>query len=322
MKQNEIVLYIAKVLMENTNEHCPMTANRIIEKLADYGVDIERKTVYAAVDTLINFGYDIQNSKAEPKGYYIASREFELPEIKLLMDAVQSSKFITQKKSIELINKIKGLTDANSARSLQRQVVVSGRVKMANERVYYSIDAIHEAIAAGKKISFQYCEYDTDKNLVPRKGGRHYVYTPCLLIWDDERYYMVAYDEKRDDYTHFRADKMIGVQVMAEDGAQQKNRLDAGAYTRSVFSMFHGDFEDVVIAADNKLVGAFLDKFGMDAMIRKHSEGEFSIKAHIAVSSTFFAWLFQFGDMARIISPDSVAGKYKKHIENTLKAYK
>lgn len=322
MKQNEKTLYILKILLENTNEDNPLTANQLIERLGEYGAKVERKTIYSAVEALISFGYDIQNSKAEPKGYYIATRDFELAEIKLLVDAVQSSKVITQKKSIELINKIKKLTDKNSAQRLQRQVVVSGRAKMANERVYYSIDAIHEAIAMGRKISFNYCEYDLNKNLVPRKDNKVYTYTPSLLTWDDERYYLVAYDARHDSYTHFRADKMINVQVLSDPSDKPQKQLDVARYTMSVFSMFHGEFEDVVIAADNKLVGVFLDKFGMDIMIRKHSDTEFAVKVQVAISSTFFAWLFQYGDMAKIVSPQKVADKYIKHIKNTLKTYK
>lgn len=322
MKQNEKTLYILKILLENTNEDNPLTASQLIERLGEYGAKVERKTIYSAVDTLLSFGYDIQNSKTEPKGYYIMSRDFELAEIKLLVDAVQSSKVITQKKSIELINKIKKLTDKNSAQKLQRQVVLSGRAKMANEKVYYSIDAIHDAIAKGRKISFNYCEHDLSKNLVPRKNNKVYTYTPSLLTWDDERYYLVAYDARHESYTHFRADKMINVKVLNEPSDKPKKQLDVARYTMSVFSMFHGDFEDVVIVADNRLVGAFLDKFGMDIMIRKHSKTEFAVKVKVAVSSTFFAWLFQYGDMARIITPQTIVDKYINHIENTLKSYK
>ncbi len=322
MKQNEKILYLLKILSESTNETNPLTAEALISRLGEYGAQMERKSIYSAVDALVSFGYDIQNSKSEPKGYYMASRDFELAEIKLLVDAVQSSKVITIKKSIELINKIKKLTDENSAKKLQRQVVVTGRAKMENERVYYSIDAIHEAIAEGRKISFKYCEYDINKKLIPRKGGKDYVYTPALLIWDDERYYLVAYDAQHDSYTNFRADKMIDVKVMDEKAEIPKKKLDAAMYTKSVFSMFQGEYEDVTIAADNRLIGAFLDKFGMDTMLRRHSDTEFAVKVNVAISTTFFAWLFQYGDMARIIYPESVAQKYVNHIKNTLNAYK
>ncbi|MBN2878329.1 MAG: WYL domain-containing transcriptional regulator [Clostridia bacterium] len=322
MKQNEKMLYLLKILIENTNEEHPLTANELIERLANYGAEMERKSIYSAIETLISFGYDIQNSKAEPKGYYMASRDFELAEIKLLMDAVLSSRVITSKKSIELINKIKKLTDINSAARLQRQVVVTGRAKMANERLYYSIDAIHEAIANGRKISFQYCEYDTNKNLVPRKGGREYIYTPSLLLWDDEKYYLVAYDKDREEFTNFRADKMINVKVLPDDADIPKQKPDAAVYATSVFSMFHGEYEDVVISAGNHLAGAFLDKFGMDITLRRHSENAFAVKVNVAVSSTFFAWLFQFGSDVMIVSPESVAEKYKNHLKTVLKAYK
>ena len=321
MKQNEKTLYLLKILNESTNENNPLTAESLITRLSEYGAQMERKSIYSAVDTLVSFGYDIQNSKSDPKGYYMASREFEMAEIKLLVDAVASSKVITHKKSIELINKIKKLTDENNAKKLQRQVVVTGRAKTENERVYYSIDAIHEAIAAGRKISFKYCEYDINKTLIPRKDGRVYVYTPSLLIWDDERYYLVAYDAKHDSYTNFRADKMIDVSVLDETADVPKTMMDAAIYAKSVFSMFQGEYMDVLIAADNRLIGAFLDKFGMDIMLRRHSDREFAVKVNVALSTTFFAWLFQYGDMATIVSPKKVADEYVKHIKKVLAAY-
>lgn len=321
MNQNEKILYIAKILLDRTNFDHPLTANQLISELGEWGVAIERKSIYSSIETLQTFRMDIEHSKVDPKGYYIASRDFELPEIKLLVDAVQSSKFITKKKSIELINKIKTLTDKYSVSTLQRQIVVSGRVKTENERVYYCIEAIHEAIAKDKQISFQYCEYDIHKNLVPRKDGKLYVYTPCLLLWDDDYYYLVAYNSNHESYTHFRTDKMQNVTIECADADKPKVDLDIARYSMSIFSMFSGNFEKVTIVAQNNLIGAFLDKFGLDIILHRHSDTEFSVTAKVAVSNTFFAWLFQFGDMVAVVSPSHVVQNYKKQMEKNINLY-
>ena len=183
------------ILLDNTNGDFPMTSTQIIDKLRKYDVSAERKSIYDAIEDLKQFGIDIKQSKVKPRGFYVASREFDIPELKLLVDAVQSSKFITEKKSYELINKIKALTDNHSAVALQREVYITNRVKSSNEKIYYNIDKIHQAIAEHRKISFQYCEYSLKKRLVTRKDGKEYMYSPYALIWEDEYYYLVVYDD-------------------------------------------------------------------------------------------------------------------------------
>lgn len=182
VSQKQKLLIIMSILLDKTNQDYPMTSSLIIEELKKYGVSAERKSIYEAVDNLCQFGLDIKQSKVKPKGFYVSSREFDIPELKLLVDAVQSSKFITHKKSVELINKIKTLTDKHSAAALQREVHIANRVKSTNEKIYYSIDKIHQAIAEQRKISFQYCEYSLWKTLVARKDGKEYVYSPYSLI--------------------------------------------------------------------------------------------------------------------------------------------
>lgn len=313
-------LYIMKILLDKTNQDYPLTSKGIIDELSCYGITIERKTVYQVIDTLKTFGVDIKQSKAHPRGYYVASREFEIPEIKLLLDAVQSSKFITSKKSMELIEKIKQLTDKYSAQKLQREIHIANRVKAENETIYYNIDKIHLAIADKKKISFQYSQYALNKELVLRKNGKRYKYSPIALIWDDEYYYLVVYDSERDYYVHFRTDKMKNIEILEEAAIKSKNSMNIGKYAKQVFSMFGGDIENVTLRVDNALIGVIIDKFGKEITIRR-DEDSFNVTVQVAVSSSFYGWLFQFSNKVKILSPEHVAEKYREQLTIAMKTY-
>ena len=314
IRQNIKQLYIMKFLLDYTDQEHPMTSTQIINELKQYDIQAERKSIYEAIENLGLFGLDIKLSKVKPKGFYIASREFDIPELKLLVDAVQSSKFITEKKSVELINKIKTLTDVYSAAALQREVYISNRVKSDNERIYYSIDTIHRAISEKCKISFQYCEYSLNKRLAIRKNGKEYVYSPYALIWEDEYYYLVVYDERHESYVHFRTDKMKNITVLDEKAATPKIPLDIALYAKQVFSMFGGNVVSVTIDVSNYLLGVFIDKFGKDIIIRQNKDS-FQTTVKVAVSNAFLAWIFQFGNDVKVIEPPSVIEKIKAHIQ-------
>lgn len=313
-------LYIRKVLLDKTNQDFPLTSKGIIDELSFYGITIERKAVYEAVENLKHFSIDIKQSKVKPKGFYIAAREFDIPELKLLLDAVQSSKFITKKKSIELMDKIKQLTDIHSAKKLQREIHISNRVKSDNEKIYYNIDKIHQAIGEKKKITFQYCSYSMSKRLVTRKGGKYYTYSPIALIWDDEYYYLVVYDDSHKDSINFRVDKMKSIEILDEKAAKSHNSLDIGLYANQIFSMFGGEVENVTLRADNSLIGVFIDKFGKGISIIKN-ENTFDVTVKAAVSTSFFGWLFQLSDKVKIIEPACVFEKYLEQIEKTKEVY-
>lgn len=314
-------LYIMKVLLDKTNQDFPLTSKGIIDELSFYGITIERKAVYEAVENLKHFDIDIKQSKVKPKGFYIAAREFDIPELKLLLDAVQSSKFMTKKKSIELIDKIKRLTDIHSAEKLQREIHISNRVKSDNEKIYYNIEKIHQAIGEKREIAFQYCSYSMSKRLVTRKGGKYYTYSPIALIWNDEYYYLVVYDDKHNDCIHFRVDKMKNIEVLSEEAARPDNSLDIGLYAKQIFSMFGGEVENVTLRADNSLIGVFIDKFGKDISIIKN-ENTFDVTVKAAVSTSFFGWLFQLSDKVKIIEPACVLEKYLEQIEKTKEVYR
>jgi len=306
-------LYIMRILLDYTNQDYPMTSTQIIDELKKFGISAERKSVYEVIDNLSFFGLDIKQSKVKPKGFYVASREFDIPELKLLVDAVQSSKFITEKKSIELISKIKTLTDNHSAAALQREVYIANRVKSSNEKIYYNIDKIHQAIAEHRKISFQYCEYSLKKRLVTRKDGKEYVYSPYALIWEDEYYYLVVYDDRHDSYVHFRTDKMKNITIMNEGAVYPDSPLDIGSYAKHVFSMFGGDIVPVTIEAVHSLVGVFIDKFGKDIVIIQN-ENTFHTTINVVVSSAFLSWLYQFGKDVQVINPPDVVEKIRNQI--------
>ena len=295
-----------KILLEKTDEDNTMTVPQMIEELSRYGISAERKSIYDDLEYLKLYGIDLCSRKTKTHDYFVASRDFELPELKLLVDSVQSSKFITYKKSMELISKIEKLTSASNAKKLHRQVYVSNRVKTFNETIYYNVDKIHEAIAANKQITFKYFEMNVDKKKVYRKNGDLYTESPVALSWDDENYYIITYKQKYDNYVHYRVDKMEGIEITENDRVLNDEPFDLSEYSKSTFGMFGGEETKVSIKFENELVGVILDRFGSDVRIVKADEKHFICTVNVAVSPHFLAWIFSFGNRAEIISPDYV----------------
>ena len=295
-----------KILLEKTDEDNTMTVPQMIEELSRYGISAERKSIYDDLEYLKLYGIDLCSRKTKTHDYFVASRDFELPELKLLVDSVQSSKFITYKKSMELISKIEKLTSASNAKKLHRQVYVSNRVKTFNETIYYNVDKIHEAIAANKQITFKYFEMNVDKKKVYRKNGDLYTESPVALSWDDENYYLITYKQKYDNYVHYRVDKMEGIEITENDRVLNDEPFDLSEYSKSTFGMFGGEETKVSIKFENELVGVILDRFGSDVRIVKADEKHFICTVNVAVSPHFLAWIFSFGNRAEIISPDYV----------------
>lgn len=300
------MMYLAKILMEQTDEENTITVPEMIAELSKLGISAERKSIYDDLEYLQLFGLDICSTKTRTTNYYIASRDFELPELKLLVDSVQSSKFITRKKSMELISKIEKLTSRENAKKLQRQVFITNRVKTVNEQIYYNVDKIHEAIAANKQITFKYYSLDVNKKKVYRKDGGLYTESPVSLTWDDENYYLITYKEKYDDYTHYRVDKMEMIELTENDRVLSDKPFDLSTYSKTMFQMFSGEETDVSIEFDNELVSVVFDRFGTDIPIIKKDEDHFICHVKVAVSPHFLSWIMSFGKRAKIISPDYV----------------
>ena len=255
------LLYLIKMLRENTDENHPMSTPDIIKYLENQGIHAERKSIYNDMECLADFGYDVVQVQSRlGGGYYLGSREFELPELKLLVDAVQSSRFITTKKSRELIRKLEQIAGKNDAGKLQRQVYVAGRVKTENESIYYSIDAIHRAIQENKQISFVYLDWNLKKQLVPRPNGNKCV-SPWALIWREENYYLAAYDSEDRVIKHYRVDKMGQAEVtnLPREGVEQFSQIDVTSYTNQTFGMFAGEESVVTMEFPVRLTGVVLD---------------------------------------------------------------
>ena len=300
------LLYLMKILLDKTDDEHSMTVPEMIEGLAKVGITAERRSIYDDLEYLKLFGLDICSKKTKTHDYFVGGRDFELPELKLLVDSVQSSKFITYKKSMELISKIEKLTSIPNAKKLHRQVHVSNRVKTFNETIYYNVDKIHEAIANNKQITFKYFVLNVDKKKVYRKNGDKYKESPVALSWDDENYYLITYKAKYGNYTHYRVDKMENIEIIDDDRVLSDEPFDLSQYSKSMFAMFNGEETEVSIKFENELVGVVFDRFGTDIRIVKCDDEHFICTVNVSVSPHFLAWIFSFGNRAEIISPDYV----------------
>lgn len=318
------ILYLAQLLLERSDENHPITTKEMIEYLEGLGIHAERKSIYDDMNALTDFGMDIISIKEKPGGYYLASRQFELAELKLLVDAVQASKFVTDKKSRTLIGKLKTLTSKGEADKLQRQVVIAERGKSENEQIYYNVDTIYEAMAADREICFQYFEWSVKKEMVPRKDGAMYQVSPWLLTWEDENYYMLAYDKEAGIIKYYRVDKMLYPQVSedARCGREQCEALDIAGFAKKTFGMFAGEETLVSLQCENHLAGVIIGRFGRDVSMRSIDETHFRMHALVAVSRQFFGWLTGIGPGIEIISPQNVREEYLKYLSEIQERYK
>ena len=316
-------LCLMQILMQRTDEKHMMTANDLAAALQEYGFKAERKSIYADVEALQQFGLDIVQQKGSNPGYYVASRTFELPELKLLVDAVQSSKFITARKSEELIRKLESMTSKYEAQQLQRDVFIYNRPKTENETIYYNVDQIHCALHCNAKISFQYAEWTTKKELQLKKNGALYMVSPWALTWDDENYYLIAYDENADCIKHYRVDKMQKIMVLDDCriGKEKFMDFDLAAFAKKTFGMYGGQDEVVTLVCHNRMIGVMLDRFGQDVPLVPIDEEHFYVKPLVAVSPQFFGWLTGLGNMVRVDGPEHVKAEYKAYLDEILKNY-
>ena len=310
-------------LLQKTDEDHTLNASELIAILEKYGCKADRRTIYSNVEILQDFGIDVQKKEDAP-GYFIGSRYFELPELKLLVDAVQASKFITKKKSEELIKKLMTLTNEHSAHELNRSVFIRNRMKTGNEKVYYIVDAIHAAMNGDRQIIFRYGEWNTAKKLVEKRDGKRYRVSPWSLTWDAENYYLIAFDEDDGFIKHFRVDKMIRAEVTDEprNGRKGFRDFDLAAFAKKTFGMYGGPDANVTLRCENHLVGVIIDRFGNDIMIVPDGDDHIRMHATIAVSPQFFGWVTGLGSGIEIVSPEDVRKDYQRYLRDVLKVYK
>ena len=319
------IVYLMKILLEKTDETHSITMPEIISSLKNYGISAERKSIYSDIENLRLFGMDIIGEQRERTFYYhVGSRQFELAELKLLVDSVQSAKFITAKKSNELIKKIEGFASKYETSQLQRQVYVAERIKTMNESIYYNVDKIHTAIGANSKITFQYFQWDVHKKMVMRKDGALYEVSPWALSWDDENYYLIAFDSNEDKIKHFRVDKMLHIDVKNEqrEGKEKFKEFNMAVYARKTFGMFGGEEQKVKLLCENSFAGVMIDRFGKDVFLIPTDETHFTVNVNVAVSRQFLSWVIALGEGVKIVEPESVVRQMREEVERLMRQYK
>lgn len=320
--------YLLQIMLDKTDSEHSLTMNQIISELDKCGVSAERKTLYEDLQELEKFGVVIDSyDTGRIRHYFVAERSFELAELKLLVDAIQSSKFISERKSRLLIGKLEKLASNHEARLLQRQVYVQGRVKTMNESIYYVIDALQQAIYENRKIAFKYFNWNIYKKMELRRNGALYKVSPWALVWDNENYYLVAYENKEDrsDETgkasgggikHFRVDKMLHIEITDEprEGKEFLTDFDAAQYTKKSFGMYDGPEQTVRLLIDNSKAGLIIDRFGKDISFIPNDGTSSFVNVPVAVSRQFLSWIFALGDGVEIVGPDSVRAAASKFV--------
>ena len=301
--------YLSRIMLEKTDDEHSLTMPQIMAELEKYDVTAERKSIYQDFQDMEKLGIEIIKEQIGRETYYhVGAREFELAEVKLLIDSIQSSKFITQTKSRELITKIKKFVSEYQAKQLQRQVFINDRVKNMNESVYYNVDEIADAISRDRQIRFHYFDWNVRKEMQLRKDGRFYQVSPWLLTWDDENYYMVAFDDHDQKIKHYRVDKMMRMSVEDEmrEGKEIFKNFDMAAYSKATFGMYSGKRTKVYIQFPNSMCGVFIDRFGKEISFRKVDDDHSTVAVDVAVSHQFFGWIFSLGKEVKVIGPDEV----------------
>lgn len=318
------IVYLMKILLEKTDESHRITMPEIIHALENYGISAERKSIYSDIESLRTYGLDIiGEQEGNVFHYYIGNRQFELAELKLLVDSVQAAKFITEKKSHELIKKIESFGSKYEAQQLQRQVYVSGRIKTMNESIYYNVDLIHNAIGENSQIKFQYFQWNVDKKMELRKDGAYYVVSPWALSWDHENYYLIAFDSEANKIKHYRVDKMLHIDKTGEmrEGKNHFKQFDIATYAKKMFGMFGGKEELVKIECHNSLAGVMIDRFGKDVAMMKKDAEHFTVNVRVEVSKQFLGWVMALGEGAKIVEPECVVTQLKEEIDRLVKQY-
>ena len=323
-KQKFKLIYIIKYLLENTDDNYKVTMADILKYLESCDVTAERKGIYNDIETIRELGIDVIGEKIGKNFYYyVLDRDFEVAELKLLVDAIQSSKFITEKKSQELIKKLGSLVSVHEAKQLQRQVYVAGRAKTLNESIFYNVDAIHNAIGMNRKIKFQYFQWNIKKEMELRRNGDFYEVSPWALLWEDENYYLIGFDSSCNEIRHYRVDKMLKISSTdsEREGKEYFEKFNLAEYSKKNFGMFSGDEEIVKLEVHNDLIGVIIDRFGKDIMVIPADDKHFRINVKVAVSSQFFGWIFGLGGKVKILGPEEVVNKMKEEIKSIGELY-
>ena len=299
------LLLLQQYLYQQTDEQHPVSVTDILAFWQQHGIQAGRKSVYTDIELLQNAGMDIVCVKSSQNKYFVGQRLFELPELKLLVDAVESSRFITEKKSTALIKKLSHLTSTAQAEQLNRRIYMGGTPKPENESIYYNVDTIHNAVQKKQQITFQYFEYTPKKEKVLKHDGYKYRFSPYAMIWNRDCYYAVGWSEKHGKIAQFRVDRMTAVEPL-EQAAVQTPDFDPAEYVRKVFGMYPDNLCTVELLCDNEVMRSVIDRFGENVQTETVDEQHFRATVEVAPSPPFFSWVFTFSGKIRIVSPAAV----------------
>ena len=313
------ILYILQFLQRKSDEEHPVTMNDIIDELGKYDISAERKSIYNDIEALRRFGYDIELIHSRTAGgYYLASREFELAELKILVDSIQASKFITTKKTRDLIKKLSSLCSEYEARQLKHEVHVIDRIKTKNENIFYNVDALNSALNQNRVIQFKYYEYNEKGELVLK--NKNYQVSPLGLIFQNENYYLVAFDFASNEKRHYRVDKMMNISICDQRCLEEhKKNFDIVTYSNENFGMYAGDVKTVRLHVNKKMIGVVIDRFGSDLTIRPVNDSQYEIRVTVAISGQFFGWLVGIGKGITIANDPELQKRFKDYLNDIIK---
>ena len=321
MAVKDRTLYVLKYLWQNTDEDHPATTSDILAALADEGLSINRHTITTDIEQLQEFGIDVIYIKGSPNKYFIGTRQLELPELKLLVDAVEASRFISEKKSKELVEKLYAMTSIHQAKELNRYLYVDGKVKSDNKVLYYTVDLLHKAINDSKRNRFKYIEYTVDKKKVYKHNGYIYEFSPYALLWHNDCYYVIGYSEKHESVTKFRIDRIDKAELTDQSSVKKPSDFDINTYLKNIFAMYDGEMKSVRLKCDSDMMKVIIDRFGKNVSTTVYENGGFIADVKVSVSPTFFGWLFGFGGKIRIIAPQKIVNDYIAAAKSAIESY-
>ena len=322
-RQKLKLLYLMRMLEEETDAERGLTMAQILERLEALGISAERKSIYRDIEALRAFGVDVRTYQRAPVEYAVEQRAFAFSELVLLVDAVQSSRFLTQRQSDALVEGVRQLASTRQRALLDKRVHVEGRIKMQNESVFGSVDRIQEAIALKRRISFVYFKYDAAKRKALQHNGERYIETPVQLVYAEGYYYLVVFNEKHDDFANYRVDRMDRIEVLDEPALKNERiaTFDARELESRAFGMYSGEPVAATLLVDEEIMGAVIDRFGKDVESVPTGEKQARVYATVMKSPVLFGWLAQFGGRVRIEKPTALAQEYRAYLEDIVAAY-
>ena len=313
---------LLKYLYENTDEEHPVSTTELVRIFVAEDAHAKRKTVKDDIDVLVGEGFDVVTVRGRNNSFFLGTRKFELPEVKLLIDAVSSSRFISAEKSETLINKLTDMVSRHQAEKVCRHLYTAEHVKADNKQIYYIVDAVTDAINEGKKIRFQYFDYDGKKEKCLRHDGAEYSVSPYALVWDDSHYYMCGYSDAKQMIVNYRVDRMCNTEIKDEKAVALPEGFSMDDYVRKQFHMFAGDETEVILECRDDMMKYIIDQFGEEVETRKVSEDTFQAKVHVADSPTFYGWVFPFEGKIQIVEPEEIREKYHEMVKSAVRTFR